>query len=115
MNEIRYWSSVTSEGNWSTVPEENLFINVKRKEHHTRLALLLIYFHQFIRFYSCLYLGTPLVRAPVLGHRDLDLFKLFKIVSKMKGMDKVCICFFFHCVYVLMFCFPFCKTNLFSF
>ena len=27
---------------------------------------------------------------PVLGHRDLDLYKLFKIVSKMKGMDKVC-------------------------
>ncbi|CAB4030971.1 AT-rich interactive domain-containing 4B-like isoform X2, partial [Paramuricea clavata] len=33
--------------------------------------------------------GTPLLRSPVLGHRDLDLYKLFKIVSKMKGMDKV--------------------------
>lgn len=37
-----------------------------------------------------LYLGTPLQRSPVLGHRDLDLYKLFKIVSKMNGMDKVC-------------------------
>lgn len=25
----------------------------------------------------------------MLGHRDLDLYKLYKIVSKMKGMDKV--------------------------
>lgn len=38
-----------------------------------------------------LFLGTPLVRSPVLGHQDLDLYKLFKIVSKMKGMNKVLI------------------------
>ena len=29
------------------------------------------------------------MRSPVLGHRDLDLYKLFKIVSQMNGMDKV--------------------------
>ena len=42
-----------------------------------------------LAYFLCPYLGTPLVRSPVLGHRDLDLYKLYKIVSKMNGMDKV--------------------------
>ena len=70
----------------------------------------------------CLYLGTPLLRSPVLGHRDLDLYKLFKIVSKMKGMDKVCttMCivlqnvftfvFVLFCFRLFRFCFEYTKN-----
>ena len=33
--------------------------------------------------------GTPIVRRPTLGQKDLNLFKLYKLVKENGGMDKV--------------------------
>ena len=33
--------------------------------------------------------GTPMVRRPTLGQKDLNLFKLYKLVKENGGMEKV--------------------------
>ena len=33
--------------------------------------------------------GTPMVRRPTLAQKDLNLFKLYKLVRENGGMDKV--------------------------
>lgn len=39
---------------------------------------------------NCLcYPGTPINKRPVLGYRNLNLFKLFRLVHKLGGFDNV--------------------------
>ena len=33
--------------------------------------------------------GTPINKAPVIGNRDLSLYKLFRVVQKFGGYNKV--------------------------
>lgn len=33
--------------------------------------------------------GTPINKRPVLGYRNLNLFKLYRLVHKLGGFDKV--------------------------
>ena len=35
--------------------------------------------------------GTPINKRPVLGYRNLNLFKLFRLVHKLGGFDNVSI------------------------
>lgn len=35
------------------------------------------------------YLGTPINKPPVLGYKDLNLFKLFRLVYQQGGCDNV--------------------------
>lgn len=37
----------------------------------------------------CLTLGTPINKRPVLGYRNLNLFKLYRLVHKLGGFDNV--------------------------
>uniref|UniRef100_A0A914X6A4 ARID domain-containing protein n=1 Tax=Plectus sambesii TaxID=2011161 RepID=A0A914X6A4_9BILA len=34
--------------------------------------------------------GTPINKAPILGGRDLDLYRFYKVVQKMGGFNRVC-------------------------
>lgn len=36
-------------------------------------------------------IGTPINKRPVLGYRNLNLFKLFRLVHKLGGFDNVSI------------------------
>ena len=38
---------------------------------------------------SLVFLGTPIVRPPVLGNQDLNLHKLYNLVKDIGGMEKV--------------------------
>lgn len=33
--------------------------------------------------------GTPINKRPVLGYRNLNLFKLYRLVNKLGGFDNV--------------------------
>lgn len=47
-----------------------------------------------ILFLSLFYLGTPINKPPVLGYKDLNLFKLFRLVYQQGGCDNVSVgCF----------------------
>lgn len=49
------------------------------------------FWHHFKAF-LCLFLwwpGTPILRAPILGNQDLDMYKLYVKVKELGGMDKV--------------------------
>ena len=37
---------------------------------------------------SC-FIGTPLNKAPVIGNRDLSLYRLFRVVQNLGGYNKV--------------------------
>jgi len=34
--------------------------------------------------------GTPINKGPSIGSKDLNLYKLFKVVQKLGGYNKVC-------------------------
>lgn len=42
-----------------------------------------------LQFKVVSFTGTPINKRPVLGYRNLNLFKLFRLVHKLGGFDNV--------------------------
>lgn len=47
----------------------------------------------FLIYFMFSSIGTPINKRPVLGYRNLNLFKLFRLVHKLGGFDNVSITF----------------------
>lgn len=56
------------------------------KDHHVGLAMAGTWLCCHLFLSSS---GTPINKRPVLGYRNLNLFKLYRLVHKLGGFDNV--------------------------
>lgn len=75
-----------------------MFLSYRHRLHCVYLMVMFESFQNLNKYeawfwYICVFflIGTPINKRPVLGYRNLNLFKLFRLVHKLGGFDNVSI------------------------